>query len=218
MHFEILIEDQSGKEMLDVLVPKIIGEAHTFRVIPYKGIGRIPPNMKGTTNPRKRILLDRLPSLLRGYGNTFQHYPADSPAAVIVVCDLDRECRKEFRAELLNVLNNCHPKSETRFCLAVEEGEAWLLGDIDAVTAAYPGAKLNILSSYTNDSICGTWEKLADAVYKGGSVQLKDWQIAGKAKSEWAKNIAPHMDMKDNKSPSFNYFRAKLHELAGILL
>ena len=27
MHFEILVEDQSGKRMLDILIPKIIGDA-----------------------------------------------------------------------------------------------------------------------------------------------------------------------------------------------
>ena len=42
MHFEILAEDQSGKKTLDILVPNIIGDEHTFRVISYKGIGRIP--------------------------------------------------------------------------------------------------------------------------------------------------------------------------------
>ena len=31
MHFEILVEDRSGKTMLDLLIPKIIGDQHTFR-------------------------------------------------------------------------------------------------------------------------------------------------------------------------------------------
>ena len=66
MHFEILVEDQSGKKMLDILVPKIVGNEHTFKVYPYKGIGRIPRNMKDTQNVAKRILLDNLPKLLKG--------------------------------------------------------------------------------------------------------------------------------------------------------
>ena len=32
MHFEILVEDQSGKKALDILVPKIIGDNHTVSV------------------------------------------------------------------------------------------------------------------------------------------------------------------------------------------
>jgi hypothetical protein len=35
MHFEILVEDQSGKKALDILVQKIVGNDHTFRIIPY---------------------------------------------------------------------------------------------------------------------------------------------------------------------------------------
>ena len=46
MHFEILVEDQSGKKALEVLVPKIIGDAHTFRIHEYKGIGRIPRDLQ----------------------------------------------------------------------------------------------------------------------------------------------------------------------------
>ena len=64
-------EDQSGKKALDILVPKIIGHNHTFLVHPYKGIGRLPKNLKVTSDISKRILLDQLPKLLRGYGKTF---------------------------------------------------------------------------------------------------------------------------------------------------
>ena len=124
MHFEVLVEDQSGKKALDILVPKIIGDQHTFRVIEYRGIGRIPRNLKSGVEANKRILLDRLPSLLRGYGKTFADYPPNYPAAVILVCDLDDKCLKEFRQELFTVLNACNPKPETRFCIAIEEGEA----------------------------------------------------------------------------------------------
>ena len=36
MHFEILVEDQSGKRALDFLVPKIVAKPHTFRVISWE--------------------------------------------------------------------------------------------------------------------------------------------------------------------------------------
>ena len=49
-HYEILVEDVSGKRALDVLVPKIIGDQHTFRVIDYRGVGRIPRNLKSGTD------------------------------------------------------------------------------------------------------------------------------------------------------------------------
>ena len=61
MHFEILVEDQSGKKALEILVPKIIDNNHTFKIHAYKGIGRIPKNLGGNIDASKRILLDRLP-------------------------------------------------------------------------------------------------------------------------------------------------------------
>ena len=169
MHFEILIEDQSGKKALDILIPKLISLEHTFKVHSYKGIGRIPKNLGSNTDASKRILLTQLPQLLRGYGKTFANYPEDYPAAVILICDLDAKCLKTFREELHAILNACDPKPETRFCVAIEEGEAWFLGDIPALKKAYPKAKDAVLSTYVNDSICGTWEKLADAIFPGGT-------------------------------------------------
>lgn len=215
MHLEILVEDQSGKKFLDLLVPNLVGKQHTFRVLPYKGIGRIPKDLAGKADPGKRLLLNELPRLLRGYGQTFANYSQDSPAAVVIVCDLDDRCQKNFRRELFDILSTCRPKPGAYFCFAIEEGEAWFLGDILAVKKAYPKAKDAVLNAYNNDSICGTWEKLADAVYPGGAQALskKGWQAVGAEKSKWAENIAPHMDIENNQSPSFRYFREKVRSL-----
>jgi len=212
MHFEILVEDQSGKAMLDILVPQIIGSEHTFDVKAYKGIGRIPQKQNKAVDASKRILLDNLPRLLTGYGKSWP----TGYGAVIVVCDLDDKCLKTFRDELLSVLNACDRAPETRFCIAIEEGEAWLLGDSKAIKSAYPHAKSTILDAYKPDSICGTWEQLADAVYKGGARKLSEhgWQTVGAEKSAWARNITPRLELAKNQSPSFNYFRNKLIELA----
>lgn len=214
MHFEVLVEDQSGKKALDILIPKVIGDQHSFTVHAYKGIGHIPRNLKSSTDASKRILFDQLPRLLRGYGKRDDGY-RNYPAAVIVICDLDKKCLKELRQELFTVLNACKPKPETRFCIAIEEGEAWLLGDLAAVKAAYPRAKDNVLDRYENDAICDTWELLADAVSQGGANGLKNkgWAAVGREKSRWAELIAPHMNVDNNTSPSFCYFQKKIREL-----
>ena len=215
MHFEILVEDRSGKRALDILIPKILGGQHTYRVIDYRGIGRIPQNLRSRIDASKRLLLDQLPRLLQGYGRTYAGYYPNYSAAVIVVCDLDDKCLRAFRRELYAVLNACNPKPETRFCIAIEEGEAWLLGDIPAVKTAYPKAKEVVLGGYENDAICGTWELLADAVFiKGsGALERRGPQAVGREKSAWAENIAPHMDVDANASPSFRYFRDKIRDL-----
>ena len=217
MHFEILVEDISGKTALDILVPKIINiEQHTFIVHAYKGIGRIPKGLKSTSDPKKRILLDQLPRLIQGYGNTFASYSSDYHTVLIVICDLDDRCLSSFRRELLDLVDACNPQPKTQFCIAIEEGEAWYLGDFAAVKAAYPKAKQAVLNSYTNDDICGTWEKLADAVFSGGVQKLSKlgWQGIGKEKTTWAEKISLLMDIDNNKSPSFCYFRDQLRRLS----
>jgi hypothetical protein len=218
MHFEILVEDQSGKKMLEILMPKIVSATHTFNIHAYKGIGRIPKNLRDSDDPSKRILLDNLPRLLRGYGVTFANYPPDYLAAVILVCDLDQKCLKEFREELFGILENINPRPETRFCIAIEEGESWFLGDLPAIKSAYPKAKDAILNHYVSDSICGTWETLADAVCIGGAQELAclGFPAIGKEKGLWAEMITPNMDVENNRSPSFCYFRRKIRELVGM--
>ena len=217
MHFEVLVEDRSGRIALDCIMEKILGangSDHSWEIISYKGIGHIPKDLRGVTDPNKRILLDRLPRILQGYGRSLKDI--GYLAAVVVVVDLDdRDCMT-FKQELLDVLNACNPRPRTLFRIAIEESEAWLLGDRDAVKAACPGAKDSVLDGYEQDSICGTWEVLADAVHPGGSARLKKsgYSAAGAAKCEWAENIAPHLDLDRNRSRSFQVFRDGVKALA----
>lgn len=217
MHFEVLIEDASSSIALKSILESILGsngQNHSWRLHSYRGLGRIPKGLNGKIDPQKRILLNNLPKALRGYGKSLQH----SSQAVIVVVDLDtRDCMK-FKQELLNVLVACKPKPNVLFRIAIEESEAWLLGDRNAVKTAYPGARDSVLNMYMQDSICGTWERLADAIYQGGSAKLKErgWPDIGQAKCEWAQEIAPHMDVDNNRSKSFQVFRDGVRKLAGI--
>jgi hypothetical protein len=208
MHFEVLVEDQSGKRMLDHLVPKIVEAGDTFRVHAYKGIGRVPKGLKPGSDPKKRILLDQLPKLLAGYGKAFSGYGAHYEAAVILVCDLDSRNKAAFERELHAVAAKARPTPAYAICLAIEEGEAWFLGDKAAIRSAYPHARETVLNAYVNDSICGTWEVLADALFPGGSNALsaRGWMAVGAEKSQWAEAISPLMVPSVNQSPSFQEF------------
>ena len=215
MHFEVLVEDQSGSIALESIMEKILGPYgafHSWRIHGYKGIGRLPANLPAVSNPANQLLLHKLPSLLRGYGKSL----TDS-SSVIVVVDLDDKDCIVFKQELLVVLNTCNPRPKTLFRIAIEEGEAWLLGDCVAVKSAYPNAKDAILNGYIQDSICGTWEVLADAVHSGGSKLLKrlGYPAAGMEKCEWARNIAPYLDVNSNRSKSFQVFRDGVKKLAA---
>ena len=212
MHFEVLVEDKSASIAIGYMLEKILGPnntRHSWRVIPYKGLGRIPKGLADSTSADKRILLDRLPGLLRGYGRSLDQLLC----SVVVVVDADNNDCVKFKQELLNVLSQCQPRPRTLFRIAVEESEAWLLGDRCAVLAAYPKARRSVLDAYVQDSICGTWEVLATVV--SSTREMLRWPESGIAKCRWAETIAPYMDVDQNTSPSFRAFRDGIRALAG---
>jgi hypothetical protein len=214
MHIEILTEDSSGQRLLEHVVPKLIGphgETHTWSFHAYRGIGRIPAGLTPMSDPSKRILLDQLPRLLRGYSKT------PGIDVILVVLDVDdRDC-VGFLAELRSLAGSSGAATLTLFRLAIEEVEAWYLGDRAALQRAYPKARLRQLDGYVQDSLCNTWELLADAVYPGGRGAIKraGWPLPGQVKHEWAERIGPLLDPEHNLSPSFGKFRDGLLRLAG---
>ncbi len=212
MHIEFLVEDSSGERLLAQLVPQILGEygsPHTWRLKAYKGIGRIPQGLSSKGDPAKRILLDQLPRLLQGYGKT------PGIDAVVVVVDTDSRDCKAFLQELNAVVTACRPAPRTLFRLAVEEMEAWYLGNREGLLKVYPHAKQDVLDRYVQDSVCNTWEVLADAVYPGGATAIKKagWPLPGEIKHEWAEKLGPFMHIDSNMSPSFGKFRDGLRRL-----
>jgi hypothetical protein len=214
MHIEILIEDSSGQALLKILVPRIIGaygEPHTWRIIGYRGIGRLRSNLNQNTDPSKRALLDQLPRLVNGYGKT------PGIDAVVFVVDSDsRDCRG-FLAEIKTAIESCQSKPpKTMVRLAIEEIEAWYLGDLSAIQKVYPRAKRAVLGNYVPDSICGTWERLADAVYpKGVTALKKSNRNPGDLKHEWAKRLGPEINIENNLSPSFQKFCSGLKTMTS---
>ena len=214
MHLEFLIEDSSGERLLQALLPKFLGQQgslHTWRLHSYKGVGRIPKKLEKAGDPAKRILLDQLQRLMRGYGRT------PGVDAVVVILDSDRRNCRDFLTELKSLIISCDPPPNAMFRLAVEEMEAWYFGDGVALLKAYPKAKQEILDRYVQDSVCDTWELLADAIYPGGSLAIRKagWPLPGQVKHEWAANIGPLLDPDRNSSPSFGELRDGLRTLTS---
>lgn len=211
MHFQYLVEDQSGAALIRILMQKIV-ELYpnaTYDCKGFRGIGGF--TRKNTIKETKTgKLLNDLATYLRGFDRSLQSFPS----VIIVVLDSDDHDVQQFRSELEAGAMQNMIKIDHVFCLAVEEIEAWLLGDRHALLSAYPHAKMHVLNTYVQDSICGTWEVLADAVYPGGTSKLSREHASfieiGKLKAEWAQNIGIHMDLKSNESPSFNDF---IHEI-----
>ena len=211
MYFYYLIEDQSGKRLIDELMKKVKFEYPDIEYAckAFHGIGGF--TKKNTVKETKTgKLLNDLSTYLRGFNKSLK----DADAAVVVVLDNDDRDTAAFKAELKNIIKNNSITVDHIFALAVEEIEAWLLGDAAAVLNAYPKAKKSVLTDYVQDSICGTWEVLANAVYPGGLSKMnKDcptYREKGKIKSDWAEKIGAFMDIDNNKSPSFNCFIKEL--------
>lgn len=221
MHFEILVEDASGKILLEHLVPKILGpkgQPYGYRIIniqelKHRVMARMPRHLARTL-PWDTILFQTLSIQLKAYGKSLPK----KNGLVIVLVDLDYHDRDEFRKQLRDLFDGCDPRPDGDACLAVEEGEAWILGDPAAIRRAYPLVKEYVLTSYEQDSICGTWEWLADAIFHGGSDRLTEigYPQIGREKCHWADNIGQYMDVDANASPSFVEFRDLLRRSAGL--
>lgn len=208
MHFEILVEGQSERTALEPLLTKILGtysNPHTWRIHKHRGIGNLPADPASRPDPKNPTLLHNLPSKLRAYGKSL-----GDDEVVIVLVDLDdRHDSQAFKQELVDLLELCDPAPQCKFRIAIEELEAWYFGDYPALTAAYPLADATVVAAYIQDSQCGTWETLADAIYPGGRVALK---TKGSIqclvqKRLWARDICPRMDVDNNQSASFRSFR-----------
>ena len=207
MYFQFLIEDKSSEELITVLMNKILADypSSMYSCKSFKGIGGYSKKINPCEAKTGKLLND-LSIYLRGFNKSLQGIDA----TLIVVVDSDNRYPEDFRIELERLAKENMILVDYVFCIAVEEVEAWLLGDVQATLKAYPHAKTQVINSYIQDSICGTWEVLADAVYPGGISKLRkvstSYSEIGKYKCEWARNIGQHMNFELNKSPSFQFF------------
>lgn len=218
VHIELLVEDMSGKLLLDQILSKYTEEHPnlTYRINSFKGVGRLPKNFEKISTVKTHSLLNDLPAYLRGFNKSLAHYPSKKAIIVVVDCD-DKDC-KVFKQQLQHMSDKLELDIDTFFCIAIEEMEAWLLGDEQAVLAAYPQAKQSLLHNYRPDSIINTWEYMADVVVNGGAAKLKKettYYEIGKHKCEWATQVGSYLNLHNNKSPSFNYLLSKLKQICS---
>lgn len=220
MHFEFLVEGQCELTALSILMPKILGPymaPHTWMIHKHRGTGKFPEDPAKKPSPHDGSLLHNLSSKLRAYGKENR-----DDLVVVVLVDLDdrSDCRV-FKQELIHQLDDCVKNPNTLFRIAIEELEAWYLGDRKAIEQAYPNARLEVLDGYTQDSICGTWELFAKVVNDKDvqallAVNKRSPRLL-ESKKKWAKNVPSCMDIEQNLSPSFVVFRDGVRKLAGWL-
>lgn len=195
MHIEVLVEEPSTEAALLELLPKILGDGTSFRIIVHEG---------------KPDLLKKLPNRLRGYRAWL---PIDWH--IVVLIDEDRQDCRELKAHLekIAVKAGFTTKSSAKIGgqfqvmnrLAIEELEAWFFGDVNAMRQAYPRVSQHLAAKTTYkdpDAIPGgTWEALERLLQKAG------YFPGGLPKIETARTIAKFMNPRDNRSNSFQIFR-----------
>lgn len=216
MRIEFLIEDKSGSKLIDEIMKKYNEELRQlqlsvidYNIKSYKGVGGLKKG-KNVENIKSLHLLSELPKRLLALQNQLQWY---QDSAVFIVLDNDKRNTELFYSELNELAEKYNIKIDCVFCIAVEEIEAWLLGDCKAIMEAYPKLKDRIRTKHANyiqDSICNTWEYLADILTPKGINEFKrknnNVYDIGKKKIEWATEIGACMDIRNNNSPSFNRF------------
>lgn len=213
-YIEILVEDDSGGILAKQIMDKYVADKDNiiYKIHSFKGIGKIPRKIKGMSQVKSKRLLTDLPMYLRGMSLSLENMPGKKAIFVLLDSD-DNDCRR-LKNDLVRMYEELQISVQVSFCIAVEEMEAWLLGDCEALLKAYPMAKRQLLQKYVQDSIIGTWECLADIVYKGGLQALKrnasSYYEIGQFKCECARNIGNFLDIENNSSQSFNHFIQKL--------
>jgi hypothetical protein len=205
MNLEILVEEPSAERALSRLVPRIVGPSHGVAVHSFRN---------------KFELLAKLTGRLTGYSSWIGR--ADTKVVVLIDRDND-DC-----IALKSVLEKASADAGLRTFSAagdgprdgmvlnrivVEELEAWFLGDIPALRAAYPRllGGVEFRAKYRDpDAVAGgTWEALEDLLRRFG------YFPAGLAKTVAAAAIAEHMNVEANRSRSFQAFRDGLRRLVG---
>lgn len=204
MRLHILVEGPADAALLRGWFPRLLPQ-HALSIILHRGKGRLPGDPSRAIDPKREGLLDQLPAKLRAYGRALN--PATD--RVLVFLDLDDGDCLDLKQRLLAVLESCDPRPTVLFRIAIEETEAFYLGDPEAIRRAFPQARLHKMRDYIQDSICGTWELFMDVI--GAKVEDK---------VDWAEKMAPHLGTawrgaRANRSPSFCQFCKGLLQLAG---
>lgn len=203
MHLELFVEEPSAELALRELVPRIAGPDLTFDVYPFQG---------------KTDLLANLPQRLRAYSKWL---PPDW--RILVLLDADRQDCRALKRKLDDIARSTgfRVKADTGEWvevqvlnrLAIEELEAWFLGDVEALGAAYPGVSATLAQkkAYRDPDAVqgGTWEALERVLQKAG------YHAGGLSKLKAAREISLHMDPARNRSRSFQVFRDGLLALVS---
>lgn len=203
MRLHFLVEGRSEQKLLEGFLPRLIPK-HDFAIYPHQGKGKLPRDPTRRPRPENRGLLDQLPAKLRAWRNL-----SPETDRVVVLVDADNDDCKDLIARLRDMVKRISPAPQCMFRLAIEEVEAWYLGDIKAIRRAFGKVSRSALKSYNQDSICGTWE-----IFQSTIGATSDDKVG------WAREMGLSLRADEplermNSSPSFRSFCRRVREFAG---
>jgi len=185
IRLEFLLEESSMESLLLTLLPKILPPAYrldeNYFLHPFSG---------------KSHLKRSLPKKMKVFSNFHEK------TAVIILHDQDSNDCKKLKNELVQL---CKENGTCAFLIRIvcRELEAWYLGDMEAIHAAYPGFKIDRYinkEKFRNPDLCNASDELRKI-------------LPGFQKGKSAVKIAPYMDISRNKSLSFIHFVSGLNKI-----
>ena len=151
MHIEFLVEEQSAEATLTNLLPKLLSEEHSYQIHPFQG----KPDLLGSLE--KRLLC-------------YRHWIPPDWRVVVLVDKDDHDClqlKQQMESAAHDAGFGTRQSSPDHVVvvnrIAIEELEAWFLGDFDAVLAAYPRVHDRSRAKRfrkPDEIVGGTWQAL----------------------------------------------------------
>ena len=199
MTIHILVEGPSERAFFNRWFPRFPSD-QPVRVHPHQGKGALPREWSLPPDPKARGLLDQLPAKLRGLAQALE----SDVDGVLVLLDADDDDVERLALDIAAVARQCAPHLRLRVAVAVEETEAFYLGDLRALQRAYPNADLEKARAYVPDSICGTWELFGNIVGDGGGNKVA-----------WAEAMGRQVTVNagESRSPSFRHMLRDIEAL-----
>lgn len=202
MRLEILVEEASAEPVVRRLL-SLIDSSLVYDVRVFQG---------------KPDLLKQLPSRMAGY----RDWARAEDVRILVLCDEDREDCRDLKNQMEEAaitagLSTKSSSGSLNFRvvnrIAVEELEAWLLGDHEALCAAFP----RVPTSYHRRARYRQPDEIRGGTAEALEKLLKDhgYHSSGLRKVEAASAISRFMVIDQNKSPSFRCLVAGITSLVN---
>ena len=194
MLIEFLVEEPSTEEALKHLLPNLIRQRARWKII---NLGS------------KYKMLKVLPQRLAAYR---QRIDSNEDLRLVVLVDRDNDdCaalkrQLEYAAARAGLVTKSAPAVDGRFVvvnrIVIEELESWFIGDPEALRLAFTGLPKIIRTKgiFRTPDNGGSWELLHRFLKNHGIYR------SSYPKIDAARRIAPKMDIRGNRSASFQVF------------